>query len=579
VPGDGETDDADGSTGDETGGDDSPYACEEWNLDPGPPPGFPGPTGGDVVFVDVTVEAGLVYRQYFKASGSRQECLFDLDSEDGILPNADCEPTWFTGGATAGDYDGDGRVDIFVTRLGAPDMLWHNEGDGTFSDRALEAGLGDCRFTNGAIFADIDRDGDPDLLVSGMGATRHYLFVNQGDGTFSEEATARGLDLPVDGLHSGESFGVGDYDQDGWLDVHVDEWLRTYHYPAGGTFGPRLLHNRGDGTFEDVTGPAGVSMVDSSDKGMFGFSSTFVDLDDDGWLDLAVAADFRSSRLFWNEGDGTFTNGTVVANVNRESNAMGSTFGDFDGDGRLDWFVTSIAELDAVCDGDPECDEWKGTGNRLYHNEGHRTFSESSVAAGVRDGAWAWGASFFDFDNDGDQDVVQANGWPGRDLNGGLYHQNTPMRLWQNDGNGVMQEIAEERGLTNRDQGRAVLVLDFDDDGDQDVFVANHAGWPALYRNDGGNDADWLRVHVRGTSSNLEGRGATVRVQASEGGPVQVRQIGVRSHFLGEGELTAHFGLGVDAPPVHEVVVRFPATGTERVFEDVDPNQTLDVTE
>lgn len=555
-----------------------PEVCGSWNINPDPAVEFPGPGGAPVTFVDVTQEAGLDYRQYFRASGSRLECIFDFHGDNDVQPNADCEPTWFTGGAAVADYDGDGWPDLYVTRLGAPDILFHNDQKGGFDDRTEQAGLADCSYTNGVNWADIDNDGDPDLLLSAVGSARHFLYVNQGDGTFVEEAQARGFDLPTDGIHDGESIGVGDYDLDGWLDLHVNEWMRTGHFPDGGTFGPRLLHNTGDGNFEDVTEAAGVSMIDISEKGVFGFSSTFVDLDDDGWPELAVASDFRTSRLFMNRANGTFSDGTLAASVNKESNAMGSSFGDFDGDGRLDWFVTSIAELAEECQ-DGSCTKWKGTGNRLYHNEGGGFFTDATDAAGVRDGAWAWGTSFFDFDNDADQDIVLVNGWPGRDLNGGFVHHDTRVHLWENDGNGVMTEVGDAVGTTNTDQGRAVLTFDYDRDGDLDIFVANHAGRPVLYQNEGGNDHDWLRMDVRGTTSNRDARGAVVRLRAVEDGPVQVRQVGVRSHFLGEGELTLHFGLGPDAPPVHELTVEWPASGEQVTLNDLAVNEQIEVVE
>jgi hypothetical protein len=581
-----ETDDSGSSSesGDtDTGTEDfDPNVCGGWNLDPEDPPDDPGPSGSDVVFTDVTEQAGLTYRQYFRASSSRRECIFDHTDDVGMVTqNADCEPTWFTGGAAAADYDADGWPDLYVTRLGAPDILWHNTGDGEFEDRTDQAGLADCRFTNGANWADLDNDGDQDLLVSSLGAERHYLFLNRGDGTFDEAAVERGLDLPVDGYHSGQSFGIGDYDLDGELDVHVNEWLRTTHYPASGAYGPRLLHNVGDAHFEDLTADAGVLMDGISMKGMFGFSSTFVDLDGDRYPDLAVAADFRSSRMFWNDGDGTFTDGTMDANLNRESNAMGSTFGDYDADGLLDWYVTSIAEIDKeTCDGPVGCEDWKGTGNRLYRNEGNRTFTETSTAVGVRNGDWAWGTSFFDFDNDGDQDIVLVNGWPGRDLNGEFFHHETPVYLWRNEADGTMTEIGAEVGLTNRGQGRALVPFDYDGDGDLDLFIANHAGRPVLYRNDGGNDNDWLYVLAIGTTSNRDGRGAVVTVTPELGGPSQVQHVGARSHFLGEGELMAHFGLGPDAPAeLAEVRIYWPATDQEQVWADVDKNQLLPLVE
>jgi hypothetical protein len=257
---------------------------------------------------------------------------------------------------------------------------------------------------------------------------------------------------------------------------------------------------------------------------------------------------------------------------------MGSTWADLDRDGDLDWFVTSIAELDDECEEGEEPPCWSSSGNRLYSYAGARTFTNVTDAVGVRDGAWAWGTVFFDADNDGDQDLTLANGWPGRDLNGGFYHHDTPTRLWINE-NTVMSEEGELRGVYDKGQGRGMLSFDYDRDGDLDLLLINHAGSPRLYRNDGGNQNAWLRVEVEGTMSNRDGRGARLRVQVEPDGPWQIREVGVGSHFLGEGELIQHFGLGPGVDLVHRLEVEWPASGIVQGFDDVTANQTLMVVE
>ena len=160
-------------------------------------------------------------------------------------------------------------------------------------------------------------------------------------------------------------------------------------------------------------------------------------------------------------------------------------------------------------------------------------------------------------------------------------HRDTPMRLWVNPlegGGGPMLELGEERGLADRGQGRGLVTFDYDRDGDLDIVVANHAGRPRVFRNDGGNDRAWLDVAVRGTSSNRDGRGAVVRIQVEEGGPWQFRHVGVGSHFLGEGSLRLHFGLWSAAQVAH-VEVRWPASGEFQSFDDVPANGVLEVVE
>ena len=589
----GETPTAD--TGEELEGFD-PAVCGSWDPPAAAPAGALPPeqdcAGAEIcpVFTEVAFEAGLGTIQFDKTHPAELNCIFPKPTQTGLSPRQDCEPQWFTGGASVADIDDDGWPDIYMTRLAAPDHLFLNQGDGTFRDVADEVGLGECSWTNGSVFGDIDNDGDQDLLVTTVGDYRYQLWINQlsetGELRFVDEAEARGFALGSDSMHSGESVTLGDYDRDGWLDAHVNEWIRVEQMPMPDeefheVHGARLLHNVGGGAFEDQTDFYGLGLYGLDEDGIFAFSSTFVDLDDDGWQDLALAVDFRHSRLFWNLGS-TFLDGTIDANVNRESNAMGSTFGDVDGDGDFEWFVTSIAEADECEDDeDPPC--WSGTGNRLYSYAGEREFSQAVDIAGVRDGAWAWGTAFFDADNDGDQDLGLGNGWPGRDLSGGFYHLDTPTRLWINDGSGSMSEQGEARGVSDTGQGRSMVSFDYDRDGDLDLLVVNHAGSLRLFRNDGGNQNAWLRVELTGTISNRDARGAKIRVQVEPEGPWQIREVGVGSHFLGEGEGIQHFGLGaefdLELDRVHRVEIEWPASGVVQVLDEVEGGQTLSLVE
>jgi len=516
-------------------------------------------------FSDVTVAAGLSYTQH--TGQSPPNCVFWFSEFQ-----HDCETDRLTGGAAVGDFDDDGWLDLYVTRLDAPDILFRNEGDGTFEDATVAAGLSTFDLdSNGAAFADIDRDGDLDLFVTVLGVagdpvnSRYYLFVNQGDGTFVEDAVARGTAITPGTQHRGFSVEFGDYDRDGWIDLHVGEWIPVLGSPAS-----RLLRNLGDsspGHFEDTTVASGV-LIPETDA----FASTFVDLDDDGWLDLAIAADFGTSKLFWNDGDGTFTEGTVAAGVGTDENGMGSTFGDYDGDGDLDWFVTAIWDVASTCNSQP-CN-WGYTGNRLYRNDGSRSFGDATDTAGVRAGFWGWGTAFFDYDNDGDLDLVMTNGVDFPVATPDAAFNNDPMRFWENDGLGVYTERSLVVGLTDNRSGKGLVVFDYDDDGDLDLFIVNNASGPILYRNDGGNAADWLRVETVGTDSNIEGLGAKVVVQEVALGPTQVRQIGVSTHFLGQSERAAHFGLGGGSGGVHAVTITWPS-GQVQEFSNVTRNSTL----
>ena len=514
------------------------------------------------MFVDVTTAAGVDYLQH--APAAPPTCLSGV-----------CEVDRMSGGAAVADVDGDGDLDLFVTRLDAHDLLFLNQGDGTFSDGSVAAGLTPFVLqSNGAAFGDIDNDGDADLFVTTVGTSgtapndRDYLFLNDGSGAFTEVAVARGAAAADAQVRFGFSPNFGDYDRDGWLDLHSTEWTSTASTHM------RLLRNLGassPGFFSDVTSSAGVPPL-----GVWGFASTFTDLDEDGWPDLAIAADFGTSRLFWNDGDGTFTDGTGAAGVGTDQNGMGSTFGDYDGDGDLDWFVTSIHDDSGNCP-NLSCG-WGDTGNRLYRNDGARSFSDQTDAKGVREGYWGWGSAFFDYDNDGDLDLVMTNGviFPGGTTEDPFNAD--PMRFWRNDGTGVMPEVSAAVGLTDTRSGAGLLVFDYDADGDLDVFVVNSGDSPVLYRNDGGNANAWLRVHAIGTTSNRDGLGTRVRVRATAGGPVQEREIGTSTHFLGQSERIAHFGLGAGSAPLHEVELVWPS-GETTLLSNVARNQQLTVRE
>ncbi len=518
-------------------------------------------------FVDVTEAAGLTYTQHEPRRG--ENCIFT----DAVGPF--CEPERMSGGAAVGDIDQDGDLDLYVTRLDRPDLLFRNRGDGTFEDATAEAGLDQLNVqSNGALFSDLDNDGDQDLYVTVLGRAgdapnnRHYLLINDGQGRFTEEAARRGAAVRSPREHRMYSASVGDYDRDGWLDIHTNEWTMKARSHT------RLLRNLGPeapGHFADVTRLAGVNL-----DGVWAFASTFTDLDDDGWLDLAVAADFGTSRLYWNNGDGTFRDGTAEAGVGTDENGMGSTFGDYDGDGDLDWFVTSIDDPVDTCQTE-DCN-WGISGNRLYRNEGERRFSDATDEAGVRNGFWGWGAAFFDCDNDGDLDLVMTNGarFPDHDME--LAFNNDPIRLWENDGTGVMTEVSAEVGLTDTGSGKGLLVFDYDNDGDLDLFIVNNADVPRLYRNDGGNANQWLRVRAIGTTSNRDGIGVKVIVQTTLEAPAQVREIGTSTHFLGQSERVAHFGLGAHDAPLAKVSIAWPG-GHMQVFQDLPTNSTITITE
>lgn len=463
-------------------------------------------------FVDVTEAAGITHVQ------ATPELVAGLPGS-----------AFFTGGVAAADFDGDGWTDLVFTRLSDADILYRNLGDGTFEPLTNAAGFDVPTLTNGVATGDIDNDGDADLYMTTCWGTRNYLYLNDGAGVFTDAGTSRSSALANGVFRNGQGSTFGDYDNDGYLDLMTGDWGRPAHSCQS-----RLFRNRGavePGWFDDVTGAAGLTVYRGTLS--YRFTPRFIDLDRDGHQDLAIASDFASSQLFWNDGDGTFTDGTLPAGVGTDFNGMGSTFGDYDGDGDLDWFISNItADPDAPPTG-------FGGWNRLYRNDGGRTFTDVTQEAGVRDARWGWGTAFFDADNDGDLDLIATNGYNGE----GWADDRTV--LWQNN-DGVYTDISEISGITDRLQGRGLIHLDYDRDGDLDIVIVNHMAAPILYRNDGGNNLESLRIELVGTRTNRDGIGAFITVTPDVTDPDRrlVWEVDGGSGFLGQSERVAHFGLG-----------------------------------
>ena len=529
-----------------------------------------------VTYVDVTDAAGIRFQH---SSGTRSSLL----------------PEDMGSGAGFADIDNDGNIDLYIVNLpgafkqdgnpvGSPtaNVLYRNNGDGTFTDITKTAGVGHQGYGMGCVFADYDGDGNIDLYVTNYGA--NVLYRNNGDGTFRDVTGTAGVGCKL--WSTGAAFADVDGDTD--LDLYVCNYV-TYDLealeqmkeeslqsgkPVPSALNPHVFEpqdnvfyrNNGDGTFTDVTAEAGIAA-----PGGRSMQAIFSDLDADNDLDLYVANDTSVNYTYRNDGSGVFTDVSAESWAADFRGSMGLAAGDYDSDGDVDLFIS----------------HWVDEENALYRNllkeEGaaeHIRFVDESYTAMLAEASIkeiGWGTALFDYDNDGDLDIFVTNGSTFQELKRPQVLIAQRDALFRNEGDGTFIDVSEIAGIATLPVrvGRGATFGDYDNDGDVDIFIVNNYARPALLRNDGGNRNNWLHVQLIGINANRNAVGAKIQVKTTN--QTQIREVYAGDSYMSFNSFIAEFGVG-SATQVESVQVLW-SNGDTQTLHNIPANQRIRVTQ